>query len=202
MSTAAQVTANRANARLSTGPKSVAGKLASSQNSLRHGLCSKQVVLPGENARDYDALRLELHHDFAPANTAEATLVDQIAEHTWRLQRLRRAETAMFEKLMRDMDDDLAIARAIANPEGGLEHIRRYEVSIERCYHRAIEQLRKLQKDRRAAEKAAALAARTLRFVDNSGFVSQEPAQSATAALAALLEEAPRAATAPPAHPA
>jgi hypothetical protein len=154
-------------------------------------LCAKQVVLPGENPADYEALRLELHEDYAPANTAEATLTDQIAEHTWRLQRVRRAETAMFEKLMRDMDDDLAIARAIAHPESGLERIRRYEVTIERSYYRAIEQLRKLQKERRAAEKNDS-ARGNMAWV--TGFVSQEPADRATAALAALLETDPPAA--------
>jgi hypothetical protein len=91
MSTVAKLNANRANAQHSTGPKTEAGKLASSRNSLKHGLTSKQVVVPGEDSAAYDELRRELHDDFAPANTAEATLVDQIAEHTWRLQRVRRA---------------------------------------------------------------------------------------------------------------
>jgi hypothetical protein len=195
MSTPAQIAANRANAKRSTGPRSEAGKMASSRNNLRHGLCAKQIVLPGEKAADYEALRQELHSDYAPANTAEATLVDQIAEHTWRLQRVRRAETAMFEKLMRDMDDDLAIARAIANPEGDLDRIRRYEVTIERSYHRAIEQLRKLQKERRAAENSASASGG---FARMNGFVSPEPMERATAVLAALLETDP----APPPAPA
>jgi hypothetical protein len=36
----------------------------------------------------------------------------------------------MFGKLMRDMYDDLASARAIANPESDLNRIRRCEVTI------------------------------------------------------------------------
>ena len=41
MATPAQIAANRRNARKSTGPKSVSGKLKSSRNSRRHGLNSK-----------------------------------------------------------------------------------------------------------------------------------------------------------------
>jgi hypothetical protein len=218
MSTSAQIKANRANAQASTGPKTAAGKLASSRNNLRHGLCAKQLVLPGENPADYDALRLELHVDYAPGNTAEATLVDQIAEHTWRLQRVRRAETAMFDKLMRNMDTDLAIARAISDPEGDLERIRRYEVTIERSYHRAIDQLRKLQKQRAAAEKEQREAAASRRWLNakaaaeegigfvsrhgspaaaaesHTGFVSQQAALPALAAAGLTSESEPAAA--------
>jgi hypothetical protein len=170
MTSTAQVTANRANATHSTGPKTDAGKLASSRNSFRHGLTAKQVVIPGEDPTEYDALRQELHDDYAPANTAEATLVDQIAEHTWRLQRVRRAESATFERLMRNDDSDRAVARAVTDPLCDLEKIRRYEVTIERSYHRAIDQLRKLQKERRAQDKEA----RKLRlvFADRPGHCS------------------------------
>ena len=73
MATPAQIAANRRNARKSTGPKSVSGKLKSSRNSRRHGLNSKlprgevlamyeeiigrKVVAEGESF-DHAALRL------------------------------------------------------------------------------------------------------------------------------------------------
>jgi hypothetical protein len=179
MSTSAQLTANRANARHSTGPRTESGKLASSRNSLRHGLTAKQIVIPGEDPAEFDTLRQELHEDYTPANTAEATLVDHIAEHTWRLQRARRAEAAMFERLMRDNETDRAIAAALVDPHGDLEKIRRYEVTIERSYYRAIEQLRKMQKERRAQAEA------------ESGFVSQSPGERAGAILEALYNFTP-----------
>ena len=183
MSTAMQSSANRANAQHSTGPRTDAGKLASSRNSLRHGLCAKQIVLPGEDPAEYDALRQELHEDYAPVNTAEASIVDQIAQHTWRLQRVRRAETVIWGRLMHKGESDGAMARALTEDnEGRLEKIRRYEVTIERSYHRAIEQLRKLQKDRRTAERAEAPRVPTLVFEQvapppcSGGFVSQPAA--------------------------
>ena len=156
MATSIQIASNRANAQRSTGPRTATGKSASSRNSLRHGLTAKQIVIPGEDPAAYDSLRQELHEDYAPANAAEATLVDQIAEHTWRLQRVRRAETVTFARLMRERDTDRAMSAALIDQYGDLEKIRRYEITIERSYHRALEQLRKLQKERRAFEKESA----------------------------------------------
>jgi hypothetical protein len=186
MSTTLQIASNRANARHSTGPKTEAGKLASSRNSFRHGLTAKQVVIPGEDPAEYDALRQEFHEDYAPANAAESVVVDLIAQHSWRLQRVRRAESATFERLMREDDTDAAMAGALVHPHGDLEKIRRYEVTIERSFHRAIEQLRKLQKDRRAEEKESrklSLVFPNLAATDTersarpaAGFVSQLPA--------------------------
>ena len=55
MSTAAQLTANSANAQLSTGPRTEPGKHRSCQNSLKHGLTAKTVLIPGEDPAEYQA---------------------------------------------------------------------------------------------------------------------------------------------------
>ncbi len=52
MSTEKQTAANRRNAEKSTGPKTEAGKQRSSQNALIHGVCSTQMIIPGEDPRD------------------------------------------------------------------------------------------------------------------------------------------------------
>ena len=44
MSTPAQIAANQANSKLSTGATSEAGKKLVSQNSLKYGLCSKVLA--------------------------------------------------------------------------------------------------------------------------------------------------------------
>jgi hypothetical protein len=93
MSSAAQVLANRQNSIHSTGPVTPEGKAASSRNSLKHGLTSKQIVLPGEDAAEYDAIRESLIKTYAPANEIERTLVEEIAASNWRLMRVRRQET-------------------------------------------------------------------------------------------------------------
>ena len=47
MATERQIAANRANAKRSTGPKTVAGKMASSRNAYRHGLSGQLWLDPG-----------------------------------------------------------------------------------------------------------------------------------------------------------
>jgi len=49
MSSDKQVQANRRNALKSTGPRTPEGKAAVRQNALRHGLLSKETLLPGED---------------------------------------------------------------------------------------------------------------------------------------------------------
>jgi len=60
MASLKQLEANRENAKRSTGPKSQAGKARSRLNSRKHGLTAKMLVIVGENANDFDALRAEL----------------------------------------------------------------------------------------------------------------------------------------------
>ncbi len=71
---------NRANSQHSTGPTSSIGKARSAQNSFKHGLYSKQLILPGEDPADFDELRAGLRSEHQPANTTEEILlVDELA---------------------------------------------------------------------------------------------------------------------------
>jgi hypothetical protein len=49
MTSEKQIQANRRNALKSTGPKTPEGKAAVRHNALRHGLLSRDVLLPGED---------------------------------------------------------------------------------------------------------------------------------------------------------
>ena len=52
--TVKQIKANRRNSKKSTGPITEPGKKNSSRNALKHGLRSKELVLPGEDPAGYD----------------------------------------------------------------------------------------------------------------------------------------------------
>jgi len=71
MATAAQISANRANAQRSTGPCTPAGKAVSARNSTRHGFRSQSVLLPGDDPAEYDALLAELREHFDPTDLTE-----------------------------------------------------------------------------------------------------------------------------------
>jgi hypothetical protein len=136
---------NRGNAQHSTGPKSEAGKASSSRNATRHGLTAKQVVINGEDQEAYEALRRDLIDAYQPANAAEAMLVEEIAQGFWRLQRARALEAEQFNLCCAGADPIIGFNSGNAD----FERLRRYMTSIERAYHRAMEQLEKTQAARK-----------------------------------------------------
>ncbi|HMO65109.1 MAG TPA: hypothetical protein PKE47_07795 [Verrucomicrobiota bacterium] len=91
-----QLAANRRNAARATGPRTPAGKAASSRNALRHGLLSPQVLVRKhawcESPREFNRFRQGLWDDLQPRGTMEALLADRIVMAAWSLRRVHRAE--------------------------------------------------------------------------------------------------------------
>jgi hypothetical protein len=159
MASPAQILANRENSTHSTGPVTLAGKAIASVNSRKHGLTSKQIVLPGEDAAEYDALRESIIEQYRPANETERTLVEEVAAGSWRLARARRHETAILKKLIGEncVDAAAAYAELFFEKPKELQRLLRYVVTIERAYYRALNKLEKLQKERKQEEKESAV---------------------------------------------
>ena len=53
------------------GPRTARGKVASSKNARKHGLTSKDVVLPGESAKEFEHFRNEIVADLGPVGAIE-----------------------------------------------------------------------------------------------------------------------------------
>ena len=97
MATKRQIAANRRNARKSTGPKTAAGKAASSANALRHGLAAaRAVVLPDEDGEAYERLRQGVIADLDPDGALQEALAQRIVVLLWRLDRAARLEAELF----------------------------------------------------------------------------------------------------------
>jgi len=177
MATVAQINANRANSQLSTGPKTPGGIANSKLNATRHGLTGKQVVIRGEDAAEYDALRKGLIEDYAPATEHEAMLVEDAAQNWWRLQRARRIEAEVIAKF-----GEIA---CMIDPEASkaFQRVTRYLNTIERSWRKSIDQLERLQAARQEEEvqKRIAAAAHQPPATPAIGFVSQ-PASSGLSA--------------------
>ena len=110
MATERQRRANRANAQRSTGPRTPAGRAASSRNATRHGVLSAAVVVAdGESAEEFNSLREGLQQEFAPQGVVEATLVDQLAILIWRNRRLADSERAMLNARRAEANDPMAL---------------------------------------------------------------------------------------------
>ena len=94
MATEKQITANRANALKSTGPRTPDGKLISSLNSLRHGMLAKSLLIRGESLDRFRALLATFYLHFQPRNAVENGLVDSLAAARWRQMRYTSVDSA------------------------------------------------------------------------------------------------------------
>jgi hypothetical protein len=100
-----QLEANRANAKRSTGPKSVSGKARSRLNAVTHGLTSRQLVVGAEKPEDFDALREALFADLEPSGALQCELVDEIARFMWRLRRIPVLEADLLNRITMRSND-------------------------------------------------------------------------------------------------
>ena len=96
MSSQAQITANQANAQLSTGAKTPDGKAKSSMNALKTGLSGHTVLLPGDDAELYEAKLLHCVEAFNPVGEKETALVQALADTEWRLARIPSLEYGIY----------------------------------------------------------------------------------------------------------
>jgi hypothetical protein len=140
---------NRANAQHSTGPVTPTGKLASSRNSLKHGLASGTLIIPGEDPAAFESLLETLLAEHQPANATEEILVHEMAQSFWLAQRALRLQNECF-------------TREGLN-EKRLALFLRYHTTHQRAFHKALNALLKLKRSRHRDKGAVAV----------PGFVSQ-----------------------------
>ena len=129
-------------ARLSTGPRTEAGKAISSRNARTHGLCSQDLIVQPHEQPEFEEL-LQIHRaDLQPQGVLEQTQFDLIVHATWNLRRIRRLEA----DLCRGLDplaalDDEALQRK-------LDRLGRHHTRFECSLARSIRSLKKLQTER------------------------------------------------------
>ncbi|MCZ2156418.1 MAG: hypothetical protein LC114_21360 [Bryobacterales bacterium] len=104
--------ANRRNAQRSTGPKTPAGKAASSANSRRHGLYSGTMLLSIEEDEDYTRILQGLRDFYQPANFEEGYVIEMVAQQRHRLLRHAALETGYLDyKQRRQWENEATLAR-------------------------------------------------------------------------------------------
>ena len=145
--------AARRNGAKSRGPNTGEGKLRSSQNSLKHGMHARTLILPGESQEEYDQLREEYLDQFNPAGPAERHEIETLYNAEWRIRRMRRMEAAHVKFQMDEGLDhnDLGIATGYefdVNTGGGVTAVYNFEPKLQRDYDRALRRLLDLQKRR------------------------------------------------------
>ncbi|HEY6991168.1 MAG TPA: hypothetical protein VH369_22415 [Bryobacteraceae bacterium] len=142
MATEAQIAANQANAKLSSGPMTEAGKAASSKNHVIHGLNYRGgmfILLPWESAEEFDYLVIDLKNEYGPKNPTELILVERMAQHHWLRNRATMLQGLCF------LDDGTIDDKRLAL-------YLRYETTHERAFHKCLNELLKIRAEKRKAE--------------------------------------------------
>jgi hypothetical protein len=139
------------------GPRTAAGKAASSRNSFKHGLASGQILIEGEDPDAFDSLVADLENDYQPATETEALLVHDLAKFHWLADRAIRLQALAFASA--------AFASAIPEIPASLNVLIRYQTTNQRAFQTTLKSLQALQKERKASE-------------ERTKFVSQEPVQA------------------------
>jgi hypothetical protein len=110
---ALQAAASVLNGARSKGPKTSEGKNRSAMNALRHGLSASLLLLPGEDAQQYESHLDDYFATFAPATLPEAHIVAQLGDLTWKLERLVKLENnrvhARLEEEMEKTDEHRSV---------------------------------------------------------------------------------------------
>jgi hypothetical protein len=134
---------NRANSQHSTGPRTESGKQRSSLNALRHGLTARSAVLPSEDPAAYENHRRQFVDEYQPATPTESQLVGELADTSWRLNRIPLLEADLLTRAGIDILDAHRLLNSLSVQSQRLS----------RQFQKALDQLRDIQADRRRRER-------------------------------------------------
>ncbi|MBV8897083.1 MAG: hypothetical protein JO051_11270 [Acidobacteriaceae bacterium] len=162
----AQLAANRANAKLSTGPRTPAGLNKSSQNAVKSALTGRTVLLPTDDVEEYAAFLAEFQADLRPVGQRESELVQIIVDCHWRLRRIQELEYALYTHGQRQFEAAFAdepepdrrsmiILQTHLTYQKDLRNLHIQEARIDRKRAKAIAEFDLLQSERNVSESAA-----------------------------------------------
>jgi hypothetical protein len=158
----AQADQSRINGSKSHGPITPQGKCKVSRNRMAHGFRAKSIALCNEDKEVYDKHLDAYLARYTPADKVEEDLVGLLASSMWQLMRNNSIEVALFDIEMTGVNDEieakfvtmdqygrLALAFKKSAGDNALELLRRYKSTAERAYHRALQALEEIQKNRK-----------------------------------------------------
>ncbi len=162
----AQLAANRANALFSTGPTSDSGRAKSSLNAVKTGLTGRTVLLPSEDAAEYERYILAYEKELQPVGQIEVDLVQSIANTTWRLKRIPALEMSIFaqgrlefsnsfDKHDPSLRSNMIELQTFITYEKQLRNLQLQEARLARRREKETAELHKIQSERKANELQA-----------------------------------------------
>lgn len=163
----ARLAANQANAEMSTGPTSDAGKAKSSLNAVKTGLTGRTVLLSTDDAAVYERHIQAYQAEFQPVGLRETALVQSLADTDWRLERIPALEMAIYARGRHEFAEKFAHEDAAVRPglieletfltyEKQLRNLQIQEGRLRRQREKDAAELRQLQTERASELRASA----------------------------------------------
>jgi hypothetical protein len=151
----------------STGPRTPAGKQRSSLNALRHGLTAASPVLPSEDRAAYEDHRRRFFDEYQPATPTESQLVMEVADTSWRLNRIPLLEAEVLARAAAELHNkdaplDQEITFDIVDAHRLIANLGIQGQRLSRQFQKSLDKLREIQagradRERRDLKDAAAL---------------------------------------------
>ena len=163
MSTQAQIDANRKNAQNSSGPRTDAGKAASSLNAVTHGFTGTALLLTAAEKKAFEAFRESMLQHYDPKTPAEEATALSAIQTKFRIGQIQTTESGVyaigrmqfaeqFSQLPEEEADPLIRAFTYRANAKELDRLHRYENRLTRQYEKEIAQLEQMQAARKALE--------------------------------------------------
>lgn len=152
MASTKKVIANRKNARKSTGPKTVKGKAKAKMNAVAHGMRAAVLVIPGEQAEEWDTHRGGTVASLAPVGALEAELAERVASLMWRLRRVVAYETVVTAA---GVTRAVSRARGEADEDDTLSAFSSFQKPAKRTYATVQKELDTSREDAASYERFA-----------------------------------------------
>lgn len=123
-----------------TGPRTEAGKAASSQNATRHGLTAMHPVVTETDRPEFEALEAHLRFSLAPTGFLQELTYSRILISAWNMQRVLKLENALLEH---SLGED-----PLSNPDTEKQAAlyQRYYARFEGSYRANLRELERLQR--------------------------------------------------------
>ena len=148
----AKTRSNRKNAKKSTGPRTNAGRAASSRNAVKHGLFAADITQyfrSEEESKRYQRFVDGMVKDLDPVGDFESILARRAADIQFRLEVLRTAEFKVYAGAGLVKDTVEGLLDKSGDPMG-LASL--YDSRFQRAFSKTMEDLRRAQQSRRDKE--------------------------------------------------
>lgn len=86
-------------------------KIDKKRNAMKHGVYSREVMLPGEKRSDYDALRAAYYDEWAPDGVIEECLVDELLMMLWKKRRMNQYDQIRLQQRVAQIHQENEVNR-------------------------------------------------------------------------------------------